>query len=136
MTFDACSPAWVTHPPTSCSTSAGIDARPLHHLDLGGGEDLGRVQTREQPLRFPIGVRTASTITGFAMTQDSRIGSTSMGTATTGPLAGLKVIELVGLGPGPFAGMLLADMGAEVLRIDRLDEARAARSRRNPRRAP
>jgi alpha-methylacyl-CoA racemase len=46
--------------------------------------------------------------------------------ASSGPLAGLKVIELVGLGPGPFAGMLLADMGAEVLRIDRLDEARAA----------
>ena len=48
-----------------------------------------------------------------------------MGTAHSGPLAGLNVIELVGLGPGPFAGMLLADMGAEVLRIDRLDEARA-----------
>ena len=48
-----------------------------------------------------------------------------MGTARPGPLAGLKVIELVGLGPGPFAGMLLADMGAEVLRIDRIDAARA-----------
>jgi alpha-methylacyl-CoA racemase len=48
-----------------------------------------------------------------------------MGTARTGPLAGLKVIELVGLGPGPFAGMLLADMGADVLRIDRVEAARA-----------
>ena len=48
-----------------------------------------------------------------------------MGTARPGPLAGLKVIELVGLGPGPFAGMLLAEMGAEVLRIDRIDVARA-----------
>jgi alpha-methylacyl-CoA racemase len=36
-----------------------------------------------------------------------------------GPLAGLKVVEMVGLGPGPFAGMLLADMGAEVVGIDR-----------------
>ena len=36
-----------------------------------------------------------------------------------GPLAGLKVIEFVGLGPAPFCGMLLADMGAEVLLIDR-----------------
>ncbi len=36
-----------------------------------------------------------------------------------GPLAGLKVIEMVGLGPGPFAGMLLADMGAEVVAVDR-----------------
>jgi alpha-methylacyl-CoA racemase len=36
-----------------------------------------------------------------------------------GPLAGLKVVEMAGLGPAPFCGMLLADMGAEVLRIDR-----------------
>jgi len=38
-----------------------------------------------------------------------------------GPLAGLKVVELAGIGPGPFCAMLLADMGAEVLRIDRKD---------------
>jgi alpha-methylacyl-CoA racemase len=37
-----------------------------------------------------------------------------------GPLSGIRVIEIVGLGPGPFAGMLLADMGAEVLRVDRI----------------
>ena len=37
----------------------------------------------------------------------------------TGPLSGCKVIELAGLGPGPFAGMFLADLGAEVVRIDR-----------------
>ena len=43
-----------------------------------------------------------------------------------GPLRGVKVVELVGLGPGPFAGMLLADMGAEVLRVDRVAEAAAA----------
>ncbi|NOV22479.1 CoA transferase [Cupriavidus necator] len=36
-----------------------------------------------------------------------------------GPLAGMKIIELAGIGPGPLAGMLLADMGAEVLRIER-----------------
>ncbi|MBV5293906.1 MAG: CoA transferase [Curvibacter lanceolatus] len=36
-----------------------------------------------------------------------------------GPLQGLKVIEMAGLGPGPFCAMLLADMGAEVLRIER-----------------
>jgi alpha-methylacyl-CoA racemase len=38
---------------------------------------------------------------------------------TTGPLAGLKVVELPNIGPVQFAGMLLADMGAEVLRLDR-----------------
>ena len=38
----------------------------------------------------------------------------------SGPLAGVKILELAGIGPGPFCGMLLADMGADVLRIDRL----------------
>ncbi len=37
-----------------------------------------------------------------------------------GPLQGLKVLEMAGIGPAPFAAMLLADMGAEVTRIDRL----------------
>jgi alpha-methylacyl-CoA racemase len=37
-----------------------------------------------------------------------------------GPLQGVRVVELAGIGPGPFAGMLLADMGAEVVRVDRL----------------
>jgi alpha-methylacyl-CoA racemase len=37
----------------------------------------------------------------------------------TGPLNGLKVLEIGGMGPGPFAGMTLADMGAEVVRIER-----------------
>ncbi|NNC40563.1 MAG: CoA transferase, partial [Acidimicrobiia bacterium] len=36
-----------------------------------------------------------------------------------GPLAGVKVVELAGIGPGPFACMLLADMGAEIIQIDR-----------------
>ncbi|MGQ3115221.1 MAG: CaiB/BaiF CoA transferase family protein [Hydrogenophaga sp.] len=38
----------------------------------------------------------------------------------SGPLHGVTVIELAGIGPGPFAGMMLADMGAEVIRIDRM----------------
>ncbi|MBO6555004.1 MAG: CoA transferase [Pseudomonadales bacterium] len=36
-----------------------------------------------------------------------------------GPLTGTRIIELAGIGPGPFCGMLLADMGAEVIRVDR-----------------
>lgn len=36
-----------------------------------------------------------------------------------GPLVGLRVVEMVGIGPAPFAAMLLADMGADVIRIDR-----------------
>jgi alpha-methylacyl-CoA racemase len=37
----------------------------------------------------------------------------------SGPLAGVRVVELAGIGPGPFCGMLLADLGAEVIRVDR-----------------
>ena len=36
-----------------------------------------------------------------------------------GPLAGLKVVELAGIGPGPHAAMILADLGAQVVRVDR-----------------
>ncbi len=36
-----------------------------------------------------------------------------------GPLTGIRVIEVAGLGPGPFCGMVLADLGAEVVRVDR-----------------
>jgi alpha-methylacyl-CoA racemase len=36
-----------------------------------------------------------------------------------GPLAGLTIIEMAGLGPGPFCGMMLGDMGAAVIRVDR-----------------
>ncbi|WP_174514900.1 CaiB/BaiF CoA transferase family protein [Streptacidiphilus anmyonensis] len=36
-----------------------------------------------------------------------------------GPLAGVRVLEIAGLGPGPFAAMLLADLGADVVRVDR-----------------
>ena len=39
--------------------------------------------------------------------------------AASGPLTGIKVVELAGIGPGPFAAMLLADLGADVLRVDR-----------------
>jgi len=38
--------------------------------------------------------------------------------APRGPLAGLRVVEFAGIGPGPHCAMLLSDLGAEVLRID------------------
>ncbi len=41
-----------------------------------------------------------------------------------GPLQGVKVIELAGIGPGPFAAMMLSDMGAEVIRIERASSVR------------
>ncbi len=45
--------------------------------------------------------------------------------ARSGPLAGIRVIELGGIGPGPFAAMLLADLGADVVRIHRTTESAA-----------
>ncbi|MGW4734966.1 CaiB/BaiF CoA transferase family protein [Streptomyces shenzhenensis] len=46
---------------------------------------------------------------------------TTAGTPTrgAGPLTGVRVVELAGIGPGPFAAMLLADLGADVVRVDR-----------------
>ncbi|MFI2436227.1 CaiB/BaiF CoA transferase family protein [Streptomyces sp. NPDC018693] len=44
---------------------------------------------------------------------------TAAGTPGQGPLAGVRVLELAGIGPGPFAAMLLADLGADVVRVDR-----------------
>jgi alpha-methylacyl-CoA racemase len=47
-----------------------------------------------------------------------------------GPLRGIKVIEVAGIGPGPFCAMVLADLGAEVLRIDRSAAVRGERDER------
>jgi len=48
----------------------------------------------------------------------------------SGPLAGVRVVELVGQGPGPYGAMILADLGADVVAVDRPDVvARANRSR-------
>jgi alpha-methylacyl-CoA racemase len=45
------------------------------------------------------------------------------GEHVSGPLEGIRIVELAGLGPAPFAGMMLADAGADVVRIDRFDRA-------------
>ena len=44
-----------------------------------------------------------------------------------GPLAGFRIIEIAGIGPGPFCAMMLADLGAEVLRVDRAEKAKLPR---------
>ena len=48
--------------------------------------------------------------------------------ALRGPLAGYKIIEIAGIGPGPFAAMMLSDMGAEVVRVERVQAVRDAPS--------
>jgi len=49
-----------------------------------------------------------------------------------GPLAGVRVLELAGIGPGPYAAMVLSDMGAEVVRIDRAAQVPASPPDRPP----
>ncbi|MDS4060126.1 MAG: CaiB/BaiF CoA-transferase family protein, partial [Candidatus Contendobacter sp.] len=46
-----------------------------------------------------------------------------------GPLQGIKIVEFAGLGPVPFAGMMLSDLGAEVVRIDRAAASNAAQAK-------
>jgi len=49
----------------------------------------------------------------------SGIGADRQHSGGAGPLSGVRVVELAGIGPGPFAAMLLADLGADVVRVDR-----------------
>ncbi|MCC6471909.1 MAG: CoA transferase [Alphaproteobacteria bacterium] len=53
-----------------------------------------------------------------------------------GALSGLRVVEMAGIGPAPFTGMMLADHGAEVLRIDRVEPAGLGIAETDPRRDP
>uniref|UniRef100_UPI002455A42C CoA transferase n=1 Tax=Nocardia brasiliensis TaxID=37326 RepID=UPI002455A42C len=55
-------------------------------------------------------------------------------TAAKGPLAGIKVIELAGIGPGPHAALLLADLGADVVRVQRAGGGAGGGGRPAPRR--
>ncbi len=50
-----------------------------------------------------------------------------------GPLDGIRVIEIAGIGPGPFCAMMLADMGADVVRVDRAAAVRGGDPRQPPR---
>jgi alpha-methylacyl-CoA racemase len=49
-----------------------------------------------------------------------------------GPLAGITVVEIAGIGPGPFCGMMLADLGADVIRIDRVQSVQGGDPERPP----
>ena len=67
VTFDACSPAWVTHPPTICSISAGSTPERFTTSIWAAASSSAACRPDNHPLRLPIGVRTASTITGWAI---------------------------------------------------------------------
>ena len=63
----------------------------------------------------------------MAMTDPNSTAShaVSDGAVKRGPLAGIKIIEFASIGPGPFCGMLLSDLGASVLRIERPNQPTA-----------
>lgn len=50
-----------------------------------------------------------------------------------GPLKGVRIVEMAGIGPAPFCGMMLSDMGAEIIRVDRSDGADLGLPGREPR---
>jgi alpha-methylacyl-CoA racemase len=52
------------------------------------------------------------------------VGPATRTVPMSGPLTGYRIIEIAGIGPGPFAAMLLADMGAEVIRVERAQSVR------------
>jgi alpha-methylacyl-CoA racemase len=54
--------------------------------------------------------------------------STASPQRASGPLAGIRIVEFAGIGPGPFACMLLADMGAEVVTLDRVGAGKNLKS--------
>src|SRR5690606_9317950 len=71
-------------------------------------------ETREARPQSRQGVNVTVTVT----TRDPQTSAASQ--PATGPLKGVRIVEFVGIGPGPFACMMLADMGAEVITLDRV----------------
>ena len=52
--------------------------------------------------------------------------------SSSGPLTGIRVIEIAGQGPGPFAATILSDLGADVMKIDRADNVTPLEGRGKP----
>ncbi len=84
-------------------------------IDLLGAAARIHAQARDQRRD---GNRNRRTTQAGAQGEEGPL-SYVLGVTNTGPLAGVKVIELGGIGPGPHAGMVLADLGADVVRVRR-----------------
>jgi alpha-methylacyl-CoA racemase len=56
---------------------------------------------------------------GAAKGSDHRLQRGGAAVKRSGPLSDVRVVEIAGIGPGPFAGMILADLGADIIRVDR-----------------
>src|SRR5690349_11371595 len=84
---------------------------------VGTHAAAARFGARQGIVRIVFGLsrpRAAPAVRGAAACR--RMDATSQ---PTGPLAGLKVVEMAGIGPAPFVAMVLADLGADVIRVDR-----------------
>ena len=70
-------------------------------------------------------------VTGMLARQnDGTLRNTWEELLAQGPLTGVRAVEFAGLGPAPFCGMLLSDLGADILRIDRKDGDRGEKTDR------
>jgi alpha-methylacyl-CoA racemase len=106
----------------------GEDSAPASHLR--GGLDAVTVAPLLLMSGLPWSPEARSTRIGHSVANDRTSTVSEMDAADVrvpGPLAGVKVVEIAGIGPVPFAGMVLADLGAEVVRVDRPDPAPVAR---------
>ena len=86
--------------------------------------DDGHVGVRQAELRS--GHRRRRRLGGGAHRLTDGAGPAPSTAPHTGPLRGTKVVELAGIGPGPFCGLVLSDLGADVVRLDRAGAVAAA----------
>src|SRR4051812_25104949 len=86
-------------------------ARKMYWTNAAVRDDDGTSNLGAMPWRHI--VRCARAGQASAIKNNRKIGE------TMGPLAGVRIIEMAGIGPGPFCGMMLSDMGAAVIRVGR-----------------
>src|SRR5262245_37030407 len=113
------SPPCVGHSAQSMRSSAQMSRAGFHEQRHGAGNDEGQATglgRSRSGLAAEIADDEAEPSGYAALSWQQRW-------ERMGPLQGIKVVEFAGIGPGPFCCMLLADMGADVVRIDRTEPA-------------
>ncbi len=100
----------------------GFDGQAVHHRNAGRGD--GRVPAVLRRLRLHARVPDLAALRRFAgaahlWRRQRGHARNHREDAVMGPLAGVRIVEMAGIGPGPVCGMMLADLGAEVTVVDR-----------------
>src|ERR1700722_3389788 len=120
-----CAPAWVTHPPTACSAMLGSILERLITSTCVAPRMSAARKPESQPLRLPIGVRTASTITGCAIVDvpsaaNPGPGPVAPGGRYVGNLGNLEPVLIISFGVRVGLGCPeLPDADQACLRISR-----------------